>query len=120
MANNQHLEILAQGVTPWNDWRARSPRIIPDLSGANLANIHLPGVNLIKADLTEANLHAANLANVKLTGATLRRANLTEAVLARANLTEADLTEGSLQGKSHQSQPECSHPLWGKPHRCES
>jgi hypothetical protein len=36
MANQEHLEILHQGVEIWNKWREEKPDIVPDLSGAEL------------------------------------------------------------------------------------
>ena len=32
MANAEHLELLRQGVDLWNEWRRKSPLIVPDLS----------------------------------------------------------------------------------------
>jgi hypothetical protein len=32
MANQEHLEILKQGVKIWNHWRKEHPEIKPDLS----------------------------------------------------------------------------------------
>ncbi len=37
MANQEHVEILKQGVDVWNKWRGDNPAIIPDLSGADLS-----------------------------------------------------------------------------------
>jgi hypothetical protein len=31
MANEEHLEILKQGVAKWNSWRKENTDIIPDL-----------------------------------------------------------------------------------------
>ena len=36
MANDEQLEILSRGVKAWNAWRRKNPRIMPDLSHANL------------------------------------------------------------------------------------
>jgi len=35
MANQQHLNMLREGVDAWNRWRQDHPDITPDLSGAN-------------------------------------------------------------------------------------
>jgi uncharacterized protein YjbI with pentapeptide repeats len=77
MANQEHLDILLQGVQTWNQWRKEHPQIHPDLSYANLHNEYLGG-----ADLRETNL----------SGAILREANLTEADLSGANLSGVDLS----------------------------
>ncbi len=36
MANPERLEILSQGVEPWNRWREENPDTQPDLDGARL------------------------------------------------------------------------------------
>jgi hypothetical protein len=41
MANQEHLEILMQGVDAWNRWRQRHPGIEPDLSEAKLCETQL-------------------------------------------------------------------------------
>lgn len=35
MANQEHLDVLRQGVSTWNRWREENPGIRPDLSGAD-------------------------------------------------------------------------------------
>lgn len=46
MANQEHLNILSQGVDAWNRWRLTHNEQIPDLS---------------RADLSDANLNEADL-----------------------------------------------------------
>ena len=46
MANEEHLELLRQGVEVWNAWRARQPPIMPDLEGADLRGWDLNNVDL--------------------------------------------------------------------------
>lgn len=41
MANEEHLEILKQGVGVWNRWRAQNPAVRPDLSDVELRNTNL-------------------------------------------------------------------------------
>lgn len=36
MANEDHLEILKQGVKAWNEWREQNAGVKPDLIGADL------------------------------------------------------------------------------------
>lgn len=110
MANQEHLDILKQGVEVWNRWRSTNPAISPDLKSANLAGMILHKANfsdtyLSKADLSqthlrEANLMGADLAHADLHQATLRYANLTWARLTEANLIEADLTGANLSWAS--------------------
>ena len=76
------------------------------LSGANLTNTDLSGVNLCQADLSYADLRDANLKDAKMSRANLygaqlgntvlRWANLSGATLNFAILTNADLTGANL------------------------
>src|SRR5258708_548316 len=43
MANQEHLDILKQGVEIWNQWRKENPSIGVDLREANLACVKSPG-----------------------------------------------------------------------------
>ena len=52
MTNQEHLDILKQGVEVWNQWREEHPDIQPDLSEANLN-----GAILNRADLNGAVLN---------------------------------------------------------------
>jgi hypothetical protein len=38
MANDEHVALLKQGVTAWNEWREENPYIDPNLGGAGLIN----------------------------------------------------------------------------------
>jgi hypothetical protein len=44
VADEEHLKIIRQGVDVWNEWRKKNPELIPDLSGANLAEANLIGL----------------------------------------------------------------------------
>jgi hypothetical protein len=88
MANEEHLQIIRQGVDVWNNWREKNPELIPELSGACL-----DGANLSKANLHKADLNFANLRDASLIGA-----RLSEAKLARANLSKANLIGASFSG----------------------
>ena len=108
MANPKHLKILRQGVTVWNDWRARERFISPNLRKANLeeTNLHranlreadLRGANLFKANVFEGDLRKANLAGACLHGANLAMADLREATLNGADLYDANLYHANLHG----------------------
>jgi hypothetical protein len=92
MANEEHLEILKQGVEVWNKWREDNPDIRPDLSDADLEGADLSG-----ADLREANLGGANLSEAGLRGANLRGADLEDAYLNDADLSQANLSGANLR-----------------------
>src|SRR6266699_61397 len=96
MANQEHLDLLKQGVACWNDWRAKNPTIPPDLKRAELARIDLPKANLSDTYLNEAILSQAHLREANLVGADLSKADLRQATLCYANLTWANLSETDL------------------------
>jgi hypothetical protein len=89
MANQEHLDILMQGVEVWNRWRDERPDIQPSLGGAYLINkklrkVNLSGAYLSGAALSGANLYKANLIGAHLSGAHLFKANLSKAKLGGA------------------------------------
>lgn len=82
MANQEHLDILKQGVKVWNQWREAHPDIQPDLSEASLDGLWLKDINLRQADLRSTYLSKAILIGADLRGATLVGANLYDADLS--------------------------------------
>ena len=98
MANDEHVALLKQGVTAWNQWRTENPDTRPDLSGANLNEANLFWANLNEANLSCANLDGANLGGASLNGASLGGASLSWANLFRAKLLEANLNGANLSG----------------------
>ncbi len=96
MADKMHREMLQRGVAAWNAWRGKNPRIIPDLSGANIRVKDLAGVDFRGADLGGALLTGADLEGADLSGANLVRTDLMAANLHRACLKKADLTRSNL------------------------
>jgi len=107
VADQQHLEILNQGVKVWNEWRAKSGGKL-DFSGAalegrDLAGARLECADLSGADLRKTNLQSAQLPQANLQGADLRKANLQSAHLVQANLQGADLRNADLQRANLQS-----------------
>lgn len=98
MANQEHHDILKQGVEVWNKWRKTHPEIQPDLRDATLVGVTLKGANLRDVDLSGANLRGVNLSNAILVRADLHGANLSRATLVKANLSEALLNEAYLVG----------------------
>jgi hypothetical protein len=102
MANPEHLTILNQGVTAWNEWRKKHKRVAPALSGAdlskaNLSRADLSDADLAKAALSGANLTVANLSRADLSGTNLSGADLTIANLSHANLNSANLAYAVLE-----------------------
>jgi uncharacterized protein YjbI with pentapeptide repeats len=89
MANQEHLDILRQGVEIWNQWRRQHPDIEPDLSGADISDTQL--VFLTGGDVIEIDLSGVNLSGAVLWGADLLAASLKKANLSRANLTRSQL-----------------------------
>lgn len=106
MADQEHLDVLKQGVEVWNQWRERNPLTHPDLSRLGLggrvdySNINLSGTNLRFSSLTHANLSGANLDRADLMGANLRGATLRGAKFNVTNLNSADLSEADLSNAS--------------------
>jgi len=118
MANQEHLDILKQGVDVWNAWRKQHREIRPDLSEVdlseadlskfnfqftsffitNLSGNNLKGANLNVANLNEANLSGANLSGAILSASSLIQTNLDGANLSRANLTEVYLMYTKVSG----------------------
>jgi hypothetical protein len=93
MANEEHLNILKQGVEAWNKWREEHPDIRPDLPEADLREANLRGADLRGADLLQVDLSGALLSRADLFGA-----NLSEALFSRAELTQANLSRANLSG----------------------
>src|SRR6266571_7499738 len=101
MANQQHLDLLKQGVEVWNQWRAQHPEIQPDLIDANLSETDLSGadlrgVNLYGANLRGVTLCRANLCGTNLENSNLKEANLSGADLSRAIVVSTDMTNAIL------------------------
>lgn len=106
MENQEHVDLLRQGVRQWNEWRERTQQLHPDLGGADLSRADLRRADfsdtkfdftsLREANLSEANLSETDLYNADLSGANLSRANLRRAYLGGADLSNADLTKANL------------------------
>jgi len=96
MANQEHLEILKQGVNIWNKWRNQHLDVRPDLSFFNLSRANLSDADLSRAKLNRAKLTSANLVHANLVHANLYRADLSDADLRHANLLNANLLSAGL------------------------
>jgi uncharacterized protein YjbI with pentapeptide repeats len=72
MTNKQHLKILQQGVSAWNEWRRQIPTVgRPDLTKANLSGVNLVGADFFEVDLNAADLSSANFRKADFRGADL-------------------------------------------------
>jgi uncharacterized protein YjbI with pentapeptide repeats len=91
MPNDEHVILLVQGATAWNEWRAKFDGT-PDLSRAGLRGLDLTGFDLSRADLRGADFRGTTFCDADLSGAHLEGANFFKAVLDGANLTGAFLT----------------------------
>lgn len=89
-------EILARGVTAWNDWRAANPTEKPRLEEADLSELDLTGVNLAEADLRNADLYGSDLSRANLKMADLSGSDLSSARLDSADMYKVDLSRASL------------------------
>ena len=106
MANQEHAELLKEGVEKWNQWRRDHPSVRPDLRssdfsravliGANLQRAKLHETDFTEAVLSEANLNDACFFKAKLNGASLNRASLIGADLTFQNLDDLDLGAATL------------------------
>ena len=96
MANQEHLEILRQGVEVWNAWRDKEPSVRPDLRNVDLVGADLEDADLHEADLSYAILREANLSHADFWKANLGGADLEDADLREANLRETDLSYADL------------------------
>lgn len=109
MANQEHLDILKQGVRVWNQWRETQQYLNEidlegtnfhksELRGVNLSNADLRGADFSGADLTWANLNKSDFSEADLSEASLTLSALMEANLTAANLHKAELTLANLRG----------------------
>ena len=101
MADQSLIERLKQGVTIWNEWKAKQPTTpLLDLTGADFSTM---SVQLNGVDLSFCNLRGGNLSCLQAThglfySADLQGANLSRAKLNGANFTQADLSFAILAG----------------------
>lgn len=98
MANQQHLELVKQGVDAINGFAAQHPDVTIDLSSADLASMSLSGLRLQGANMSGACLQHANLQRALLNGADLSQADLRDADLSGASLHRADISGADLRG----------------------
>lgn len=92
MANQQHLDLIKQGVEAINAFAAQNPDVTIDLSDADLASMSLSGLRVQGANLAGACLQHADLTRALLNGVDLTRADLRGADLSGASLHRADIS----------------------------
>ena len=100
MADKEHLKILRQGISAWNEWRRESPEVRPDLSRVDFSNADLTDTNFTAANLNESYLNGALLSGSSLCAAALCGASFFGANLQYANLSNANLSRVNLKGAS--------------------
>ncbi|MFQ5628270.1 MAG: pentapeptide repeat-containing protein [bacterium] len=98
MADKHQLRIIKRGAEAWNAWRRENPKVVPDLSRADLSNQKLMAAHLRGANLEGVNFNRANLGSANLSKADLRHAKLQHTRLSQVNLLDADLSYADLSG----------------------
>src|SRR5258708_16851802 len=96
MANQEHLNLVKQGVEDWNRWREAHPEEPPNLRGADLSGILVQETD--QGDIVEVKIGDADLRNADLYGANLHETDLSGAQLFNANLSMANLRAADLSG----------------------
>lgn len=102
MANQEHLQILRQGVHHWNKWRQAHPEILPDLRNTNFNEENYSGANFRRVNFERAKLVGAVLSTANLSYTNLSLANLSSANLKKTHLGGATLKETILDGTKFQ------------------
>ena len=98
MADKEQLDLITEdGVSAWNAWRAANPRVLTDLSGADLQGCFLDKGNFVATNLQDAVLKGARLEGADFTGANLSGADLSAAQLPAAKLPDANLAGANFQ-----------------------
>lgn len=111
VASTEQLDVLAQGLEAWNEWRAADPCVPVDLSGADLSRLEFglfPALRRADArGLIPAGASLSFIYNeivgfevmpLNLRGANLRHTRLDDADLAKADCQAADFSGATLSG----------------------
>ncbi len=94
--NKKHHKVFRRGVAAWNKWRDKNPDVIPELTGLELNDVVLDGINLSKADLREVKFvsvtfNGSLLESANFEGADLKDVSFLSAYLNNANFSNANL-----------------------------
>lgn len=98
MGDPDHLAFLDRGVEAWNAARRDAPGGLPDLSGFDLSQRCLAGIDWSAADLRGADLRGSDLEGADLSDAWLQGADFTGARLVGARLAGARMARCRLDG----------------------
>ena len=98
MANPDHIRILKQGVTAWNEWRQTHPDIVPDLREAKFGAFRMEGYDLSHCDMRNMRIDSCFLGNLNLSSANLQGVGINNTVLSNINLTDADMSRINIRG----------------------
>jgi uncharacterized protein YjbI with pentapeptide repeats len=104
LANPEHLAKLKEGVQAWNQWSNQHLEVEPDLEGADLTGLDLTDYQLHGVNFSRAILKGVTFGPANLSGANFHRAifshpaGLWSSVLRGVNLSEVDLTGAKLEG----------------------
>ncbi len=100
MANQEHVEILKQGLEKWNTWRKEHPEIKPDLSGINFnieGDIVLAYCDFGDIDFTEVDFDLLNQCGMSLDDYVSSFSGC-ELSLLDIDLRDVDLSGSSMEG----------------------
>lgn len=102
MANNEHINLIEQGMKALNQWRDANPNVVLDLSDCNLRRFDFVHGNLNKVNFRNSNLEWADfrwadLIGADLTGTQLNRADFHKADMAGAALNKAEFGDTNLE-----------------------
>lgn len=108
MPDTSQVAILEKGVDAWNTWRLENSEAQVDLSGLQLSESYLPGINFSRANLRDAdiaygsfansNFNGADMSRVEARNATFMDADLRGAILCDATLADADMRKARMSG----------------------
>lgn len=95
MANQEHFDILNNGVEVWNKWRKENPHIVPDLIKADIRGYDLSFIDFSNAKLSESDFSFTNLFHAKLS-----ETILSKTVFIRTNFAQTLLSKTNFNGSS--------------------
>ena len=95
--NEDHVEIVKEGVDAVAKWRDANPGVVLDLKSADLAGCDLSGIDLSGAELSQANLSESRLAKTNFDSADLTYADLSKSIAHNASMKNANLDYSTLK-----------------------